>query len=141
MAGKNGRPYKYSRQDGRLDIDKIETLIEDYFTSHDTYSVPGLRVHLDITKDTMALWQLGYTHEPIDDDDASKLYNGALSSAIKKALDRIEQYLIETDGKGRNLKDMAALNASFGYRQDSKQDININANIRFDLADVDKYSN
>jgi hypothetical protein len=63
-----------------------------------------------------------------------------LSSAIKKARLRVERYLVETDGsKTKALKDMAALNASFGYKQSSETNINFSGSVKLDLGDLSKW--
>jgi hypothetical protein len=137
MPGKEGRRFKYSKPDGSLDVERIQSLIDKYFDTHKDkpVSIPGLCLALDICKETLNLWEMGVTDDR--EIEGERPYYAELSHSIKKARLRIEQYLVETDGgKTKALKDMAALNASFGYRNSSEQNININANVRFSMGDL-----
>ena len=141
---KQGRPYKYSNPDGTLNIKAIQEKIDAYFNDNidKPVSVPGLRVYLDITSDTFNRWSNGYTdkierHMDDSTDDTDELYNSELSFAIKKAMGRIEQYLLENTGKNA-IKDILALNHSFGYRE--TKDVNANINVNLNLGDMGDYS-
>lgn len=187
---KRGRPFKYSTENGQLDVDAIKARINEYFeiNKDKPLSIPGLRVHLDITKDTFIRWSEGIlskprsktnekppktdqqSHETSETPETPTLETQTqqtptsdtptletpetptlatptpetletqtpetptvyteLSDAIKKALDRIEKYLIESNDKNMTLKHLAALNASFGYKQgETAQPVNVNINL------------
>ena len=138
--GKTGRPYKYSTPTGDIDIDRIQALTDAYFDTHTVYSIPGLCLALDITRETLSYWGEGYTQRDsrIKEDQEEEAYNYTLATTIKKALLHIEQYLIESDDTKRGLKHMAALNASFGYRK--QEELHINAKIEMDLGNVGKFA-
>lgn len=137
MPGKEGRRFKYSKPDGSIDIERIRGLIEKYFGDNEDkpVSIPGLCLGLDICKETLNQWEAGQTDHRKDDTE-EETYNGELAACIKKARLMIEKYLVETDGgKTKALKDMAALNASFGYKQSSEQNINITGRVEYILSE------
>lgn len=125
--GKNGAPFKYSKQDGSIDLEKIQQLIDVYFNGNTVYSVPGFCLALDITKETLCRWKNGYTNDHKRDEEEEVIYEG-LRDIVKKGLLRIEKYLLENEGKNV-IKNMAALNHSFDYRDTKQIDSNINLNV------------
>jgi hypothetical protein len=139
MPGKEGRPFKYSKPDGSLDIEAIRQKAENYINdkTNTKRSVPGLCLALDITKETLNMWEQGITDDR--EDEEKRPYYDELSLLIKKAKLEVEKYLIENDGKNA-IKDLAALNASFGYKQASEQNINVNANIKLIPGKLDELS-
>lgn len=133
MPGKEGRPFKYANKDGTINIEEIKNRIDDYIANSPKLSVPGLCVALDITKDTLYLWEKGLTNK--EQDENGETYNSELSSAIKKAYVKIEQWLLENEGKN-TIKDMAALNHSFGYRDTKAVEGTINVNVNLGKLDT-----
>lgn len=145
MAGKQGRPYKYSTETGELDIKTISERIDAYIEKSEqdnVYTLAALRLALDnIDTSTLRLWEHGYTNKEDYENDNKQAYNKELSSAIKRAKLKIEDWLSKNSNSQRQSKDIFLLKNWFGYVDKQEQDVNINANIKFDLADVDKYSN
>lgn len=135
QTNKQGRRFKYSKPDGSIDIEKIQSLIDQYFNDNDKYSVPRFCLALDITKETMRRWKDGITDDHKEDDEVI-IYTD-LRDTIKKGLLRLEAWLLENDGKN-TIKDLAALNHSFEYRDTKQIEGSIDVNIK--MGKYDKYA-
>lgn len=129
------KKVKAQKKSGGPDIKAVQSAVAAYFENNGVISIPGLCLSLDITKETLFLWEAGFLNPA--DKEKGKGYCEELSLLIKKALLKIEQQLLESDGKNRMTKDMAVLKRYYGYGDKAGED---GGRVEIDLGVFDEFS-
>lgn len=137
---KVGAPYKYSLDNGVIDISRINGLVNTYIesaTQKNMFSLAGLAIALNIDMSTLALWEKGYTKKPDIDEKTGELtglVNYELSGLIKKAKTYILQWLVESTNSQRQAKDIFLLKNWFGYTDTSPDEVKNAIQINIDMG-------
>jgi DNA-binding transcriptional regulator YiaG len=165
MPGKNGGQFKYSKPDGSLDVERIQSLIDQYFQQKDTearrkaysklskeqreatsiedmtekgiYTIAGLCVALGISRETLNMWEQGLTAKPKYDEQGNDVseYHHDLSDVVKKAKTRVLECL-EEDRNNKTIMSIFLLKNHAGYADRQEQEITVTGNIRFTMGDL-----
>jgi hypothetical protein len=86
-----------------LDVDAVKARADAYLTEAaeaGRYSLAGLCLALDITRDTLELWRRGYVSR--EDAEAGLMPNKALAECVAKAMLHLQRYW-EESGKPATL--------------------------------------
>lgn len=123
-------PLKYARRsaDGQhweIDTDTINSIIQAYIEDNKdrTLSRQGLRIALDIGRDTYNTWLRGYT-KPEHQTDETLTINTVLADSMRAGDDRIMQYLVETCDKYGDSKRIRLLE-TYGEIAPAKQAVSV----------------
>ena len=91
--------FKCAGSKWEIDLDAIQNKLATYIDKEDKakkYSISDLCIHLGITRDTLAIWRMGYVCEA-DFQDARIISNKALAECIAKAELYVHRYWEECE--------------------------------------------
>lgn len=126
-------PYKDTYE---IDTNIIRKKVDEYITNTPKPNRIGLRIALDISRETYLCYLQGYINRHDIDDEAVNC-NYALSDAMRAGDDAILEHLVTNDDKYGQTKYIRLLEA-YGELTPQKQVVDVNANIN--LGKLSKYS-
>jgi hypothetical protein len=169
VKAKEGRKFKYSKPDGTIDVERIESIIETYFykkdyaarkkaynkltkeeqqntsiekmTEEGIYKIAGLYNALEISRETLNMWEKGLTSDQKFDDNGEdvSIYNWELADVIKKAKGKVYECL-EEDRDNKTVMSIFLLKNHAGYADKQETEVNITGSIKFDTGDLGRFS-
>ncbi len=145
VSGQNmdsGAGFAYAArkdEDWEIDLDAIQARVDTYLAQAaetGRYSISGLCIALNITRETLRLWRMGYVSVP-DEQSARVLPNPALADVVARAELYVQRYWEECDESKMQSKHTKLLESAGVMGEGAKRPQRVPP---FELGSLKKYS-